>query len=64
MLNGKWALVTGAGGGLGLALAESLAASGANVVLHDLVEAQSAADSIGARFGVEAVSIAADLRQR
>jgi 3-hydroxybutyrate dehydrogenase len=63
MLKGKWALVTGAGGGLGLAIAESLAAVGADVVLHDLTAPQSAAASISARFGVEAVSVAADLRQ-
>ena len=38
MLKGKWALVTGATAGLGLAVAESLAGAGANIVLHDLVE--------------------------
>ncbi len=64
MLKGKLALVTGAGGGLGLALAESLAAAGANVVLHDLIEPREASESIRARFDVEAVSVAADLRQR
>ena len=36
MLKGKWALVTGATAGLGLAVAESLAGAGANIVLHDL----------------------------
>ena len=36
MLNDKWALVTGATAGLGLAVAESLAGAGANIVLHDL----------------------------
>jgi len=35
MLKDKWALVTGATAGLGLAVAESLAGAGANVVLHD-----------------------------
>ncbi len=64
MLKGKWALVTGAGGGLGLAIAESLAAAGANIALHDLVEPGVACDSIRSRFGVEAVSVTADLRQR
>jgi 3-hydroxybutyrate dehydrogenase len=64
MLKGKWALVTGAGGGLGLAIAECLAAAGANIALHDMAEPRGACDSIRSRFGVEAVSIAADLRQR
>ena len=50
MLKGKWALVTGAGGGLGLAIAESLAAAGANIALHDLTEPEAACDSI--RFAV------------
>ena len=38
MLKGKWALVSGATAGLGLAMAESLAGAGANIVLHDLIE--------------------------
>ena len=38
MLNGKWALVTGATAGLGEAVADGLAGAGANVVLHDLIE--------------------------
>ena len=38
MLKGKRALVTGATAGLGLAVAESLAGAGANIVLHDLAE--------------------------
>ena len=42
MLKGKWALVTGATAGLGLAVAESLAGAGANIVLHDLVEPKEA----------------------
>src|SRR6267378_7737099 len=64
MLKGKWALVTGATAGLGLAVAESLANAGANIVLHDLVEPHSARDSIRSRFGVDALSAAADLSQR
>lgn len=64
MLKGKWALVTGATAGLGLAVAESLAGAGANIVLHDLVEPKQTSQRLRERFGVEAVSIAADLSQR
>ena len=46
MLKGKWALVTGATAGLGLAVAESLAGAGANIVLHDLVEPKAGKRSI------------------
>src|SRR3979409_830510 len=64
MLKGKWALVTGATAGLGLAVAESLAGAGANIVLHDLVAQKQASDHLRSRFGVDAVSVAADLSQR
>jgi 3-hydroxybutyrate dehydrogenase len=64
MLKGKWTLVTGATSGLGLAVAESLAGAGANIVLHDLVAPKAAAAGIRSRFGVEALSVAADLSQR
>jgi 3-hydroxybutyrate dehydrogenase len=64
MLKGKWALVTGATAGLGLAVAESLAGAGANIVLHDLVEPEQTRDRLRSRFDVDAVSIAADLSQR
>ena len=64
MLQGKWALVTGATAGLGLAVAESLAGAGANIVLHDLNEPREVADRLRSRFGVDAVSVAADLSQR
>jgi 3-hydroxybutyrate dehydrogenase len=64
MLKGKWALVTGATAGLGFAVAESLAKAGASLVLHDLVEPQSAKDTLQSRFGVDALSVAADLSQR
>ena len=64
MLKGKWALVTGATAGLGFAVAESLAKAGASIVLHDLVEPHSAKDGIRSRFGVDTLSVAADLSQR
>ncbi len=64
MLQGKWALVTGATAGLGLAVAESLAGAGANIVLHDLLEPKETKDRLRSRFAVDAVSVAADLSQR
>ena len=64
MLKGKWALVTGATAGLGLAVAESLAGAGASIVLHDLNEPAQTRDRLRAQFGVEVVSIAVDLSQR
>src|SRR5260370_63971 len=63
-LKGKWALVTGATAGLGLAVAESLAGAGANIVLLDLVEPNEARDRLRSRFDVDALSVAADLSQR
>jgi 3-hydroxybutyrate dehydrogenase len=60
----KWALVTGATAGLGLAVAESLAGAGANIVLHDLVAPREAADRLAARFGVTVIAVEADLSQR
>jgi 3-hydroxybutyrate dehydrogenase len=60
-LKDKWALVTGATAGLGLAVAESLAGAGANIVLHDLVEPAQTRDRLRSQFGNEVVSVAADL---
>ena len=64
MLKDKWALVTGATAGLGLAVAESLAGAGANIVLHDLVEPKQTRDRLQSRLDVDVVSVAADLSQR
>ena len=64
MLTGKWALVTGATAGLGLAVAESLAGAGANIVLHDLVEPKATRDTLRSRFDVDVESVAADLSLR
>jgi 3-hydroxybutyrate dehydrogenase len=63
-LRGKWALVTGATAGLGFAVAESLAAAGARIVLHDLRAPEAAARQIRDRFNVEALATAADLAHR
>jgi 3-hydroxybutyrate dehydrogenase len=60
----KWALVTGATAGLGLAIAEGLAGAGANIVLHDLVAPKQAADVLRNRFGVEVIAAGVDLSQR
>ncbi|MCA1376432.1 SDR family oxidoreductase [Bradyrhizobium sp. IC4060] len=63
-MKGKWALVTGATAGLGLAIAEGLAGAGCNIVLHDLVAPKQPADDLSARFGVEVIPAAADLSGR
>lgn len=46
MLDGKAALVTGSSGGIGLAIAQRLAQSGCNVVLHGLEEVSLVADKL------------------
>jgi 3-hydroxybutyrate dehydrogenase len=58
------ALVTGSSGGLGYAIAESLAAAGFNIVLHglaDKVEMEPARVALAQRFGIGAIYCAADL---
>ena len=65
-LAGKVAIVTGAGAGLGRAEALALAASGASVVVNDLVENESTlavVDEIEA-LGGKALFIAGDVSQR
>jgi len=56
MLEGKVAVVTGAGGGIGSAIARRLASSGANIVVNDLDEpaAQAVAQEVQA-LGREAM---------
>ena len=67
MLNGKCALVTGSIDGLGWAIAQALAKSGANVVLNGLcdpADGQAAADKLARDHAIEAVFDPADLRSR
>lgn len=61
-LAGKIALVTGAGRGVGLALAHKLAAEGASLVVNDLDEApaQAAAAEVRARGG-QAIAVAGNV---
>ncbi|PRX50131.1 glucose 1-dehydrogenase [Prauserella shujinwangii] len=64
-LDGKVCVVTGAGSGIGLAIAGELANSGASVVVSDLVleRAEQAAKSIAARGGT-AVALPVDVASR
>lgn len=64
MLQGKCALVTGSIGGIGYAIAERLAAEGANLVLNGLCpldEGQAAARKMAESQGVEVLFDPADL---
>jgi len=64
-VQGKWALITGASAGIGVALAEQLAAAGANVVLtaRRLDRLSELAARLQSTYGVEARTIAADLAE-
>ena len=46
MLKGKAALVTGSSGGIGLAIAQSLAAAGSHVIMHGLEDKSLVADKL------------------
>ncbi|MES2129965.1 MAG: 3-hydroxybutyrate dehydrogenase [Pseudomonadota bacterium] len=64
MFTGKTALVTGSTSGIGRAIAESLAAQGANIVLNgfgDPREIEALRDQIALAHGVEVIYNAADL---
>jgi 3-oxoacyl-[acyl-carrier protein] reductase len=62
-LSGKFALVTGASKGIGLAIASRLAAAGCDVALvaRDAAQLSDAASAITGNHGVRAITIAADL---
>ncbi|HRP78284.1 MAG TPA: 3-hydroxybutyrate dehydrogenase [Aquamicrobium sp.] len=64
MLTGQTAIITGSTSGIGLGIAEGLAAKGANVVVNsfsDRKEDHEVAAAIAAKHGVEAVYIRADM---
>src|SRR6202795_5107434 len=63
---GKWALITGASAGIGVALAEELAAGGTHLVLtaRRLDRLQEVADGLRKKHGIQTHVVAADLAKR
>ncbi|EAR14593.1 bifunctional rhamnulose-1-phosphate aldolase/short-chain dehydrogenase [Robiginitalea biformata] len=63
VLSGKVALVTGSGGGIGKAIADKLAAEGANIVLTDIAE-DRLKEALGTYKRDQAVSAVCDVTSR
>lgn len=65
-LSGKTALVTGAGKGIGLAVAEALVREGVHVALlaRDRAALETAAGDLTGRYGVKTLALSADVADR
>ncbi|MGL5255296.1 MAG: 3-oxoacyl-[acyl-carrier-protein] reductase [Brevinema sp.] len=60
-IRGKNAIITGSGQGIGLAIAERLAAEGANIVISDLRDASAKANEIAEKYNVKSMFVACDV---
>lgn len=64
MFTGKTAIITGSTSGIGLAIAEALAAEGANVVINSFTDSEddhAIAERLASEHGIEAAYIKADM---